>query len=72
MFQFFMNDILREYLDIICVGILDDVVVFSATQVEHVEHVHTILAVLRKHKLYAKIEKCEFMGGDDVRGVRGL
>ena len=55
-----MNDILREYLDIICVGILDDVIVFSATLAEHVQHVLTILEVLRKHKLYVKIEKCEF------------
>ena len=31
MFQYFMNDILREHLDIICVGILDDVIIFSAT-----------------------------------------
>ena len=55
-----MNDILREYLDIICVGILDDVIVFCATPAEHVKHVRTILEVLRKHKLYAKIQKCEF------------
>ena len=54
---FFMNDILREHLDIICVGILDDVVVFSATPEQHVR---TILDILQKHKLYAKIEKCEF------------
>ena len=60
MFQFFMNDILREHLDIICVWILDDVIVFSATFVEHVQHVRTILDILRKHKLYVKIEKCEF------------
>ena len=29
MFQYFMNDILREYLDVICVGLLDDVTIFS-------------------------------------------
>ena len=55
-----MNDILREHLDIICVGILDDVIIFSTTPEEHVGHVRTILEILRKHKLYAKIEKCEF------------
>ena len=60
MFQYFMNDILREHLDIICVGILNDVIIFSATPAEHVQHVRTILAILRKHKLYAKIQKCEF------------
>ena len=55
-----MNDILREYLDIICVGILDDVIVYSATPAEHVQHVRTILAALQKHQLYAKIQNCEF------------
>ena len=27
-----MNDILREYLDVICVGLLDDVIIFSEEQ----------------------------------------
>ena len=60
MFQHFMNDILREYLDLIAVGILDDVIIFSESLAEHVQHVRTILEVLRQHKLYAKVEKCEF------------
>ena len=47
-------------LDIFCVGILDDVIVYSATPEEHDAHVRTILGVLRKHLLYAKIQKCEF------------
>ena len=51
MFQYFMQDILREHLDIfgvgIGVGILDDVIVYSATPEEHVGHVRTILAILR-------------------------
>ena len=60
MFQYFMQDILREHLDIFCVGLLDDVIVYSATPEEHVGHVRTILAILRQHQLYAKIQKCEF------------
>ena len=60
MFQYFMHDILREHLDIFCVGIPDDVIVYSVTPQEHVAHVRTILAVPRKHQLYAKIQKCEF------------
>ena len=59
-FQYFMNDILREHLDIICVGILDDVIVYSENPAQHVGHVRTILQILRDHQLYAKIEKCEF------------
>ena len=59
-FQRFMNEILREYLDPICVGILDDVIIYSQSLSEHVPHVRSILEVLRQHRLYAKIEKCEF------------
>ena len=55
-----MNDILREYLDVIAVGILDDVIIFFANPSKYVEHVRSILQVLRANRLYAKIEKCEF------------
>ena len=55
-----MNDILREHLDIICVGILDDIIIYSADTAQHVHHVRTILQILRDNKLYAKIQKCEF------------
>ena len=55
-----MNDILREYLDLIAVGILDDVIIFSNSFAEHIPHVRSILEVLRQHRLYAKVEKCEF------------
>ena len=54
MFQYFMNNMLREYLDVICVGLLDDVIIFSQNPEEHEQHVRSILAVLRQHKLYAK------------------
>ena len=43
MFHHFMNDILREYLDLIAVGILDDVIIFSESLAEHVQHVRSIL-----------------------------
>ena len=60
MFQYFMNDIFREDLDVIALGILDDVIIFSATPAEHVLHVRSVLEVVRANKLYAKVEKCEF------------
>ena len=60
MFRHFMNDILREYVDLIAVGILDDVIIFSKSLAEHVQHVRSILEVLRQLRLYAKVEKCEF------------
>ena len=41
-----MNEILKEYLDIICVGILDDVIIYSQNPAEHIQHVRSILEVL--------------------------
>ena len=38
MFQYFMNDILKEYLDVICVGLLDDVIIFSEDPSQHLAH----------------------------------
>ena len=55
-----MNDILRESLDVICVGLLDDVIIFSEDPSKHVDHVRSVLQVLRNNKLYAKVQKCEF------------
>ena len=55
-----MNDILRENLDLIAVGILDDVIIFSESLCDHIPHVRSILEVLRQHNLYANVEKCEF------------
>ena len=54
MFQHFMDDILREYLDLIAVGILDDVIIFSNSLADHIPHVRSILEVLRQHRLYVR------------------
>ena len=39
---------------------LDDILVFSKNADEHVGHVTEVLAILRQHKLYAKLAKCVF------------
>ena len=37
---------------------LDDSLIHSRTKVEHLKHLHVVLAVLRKHNYKAKISKC--------------
>ncbi len=59
-FQHLMNDILREYMDEFVVVYLDDILIFSKDQETHDKHVRLVLATLREHGLYAKLEKCEF------------
>nr|GEY23129.1 hypothetical protein [Tanacetum cinerariifolium] len=38
----------------------DDILIYSKTQEEHVEHLRLVLELLKKEKLYAKFFKCEF------------
>ena len=39
---------------------IDDILVYSKTDEDHVKHLRTVLQKLRDHKLYAKFSKCEF------------
>jgi hypothetical protein len=39
---------------------LNNILIFSSTEEEHVEHVKEVLRRLRKAKLYLKLLKCEW------------
>lgn len=38
----------------------DDILVFSKTTDEHIQHLRDVLLVLRRDQLYATLKKCEF------------
>lgn len=59
-FQRYINDSLREYLDVFCTAYLDDILIYSRTRTEHEEHLKLVLEALRKAGLYANAAKCEF------------
>ncbi|TQV90502.1 retrovirus polyprotein [Cordyceps javanica] len=59
-FQHFVNDALREYLDIFCTAYLDDILIYSNNLKEHKKHVKQVLQRLREFGLQADIAKCEF------------
>ncbi len=40
---------------------LNDILIYSNTYEEHLEHISRVLEVLQEKKLYAKGTKCEFM-----------
>jgi hypothetical protein len=49
-----------EYLDKFVVVFIDDILIYSKNEEEHVEHLRLVLQKLREHELYAKFSKCEF------------
>jgi transposase InsO family protein len=59
-FQALMNHIFNEHLDKHVVVFLDDILVYSKTFTDHLEHLRQALERLRQHKLHAKRSKCEF------------
>ena len=59
-FQGFINFALQDLLDICCITYLDDILIYSDNDTEHVEHVWAILKHLQEYGLYVKLEKCEF------------
>ncbi|EGX43839.1 hypothetical protein AOL_s00211g1 [Orbilia oligospora ATCC 24927] len=68
-FQAFINHVLREHIDVICVIYLDDILIYSKNLEEHKKHVNLILASLQKYDLqYTKeksefaVTECEFLG----------
>ena len=60
-FMTLMNDVFHKYLDEFVVIYLDDILVYSHTKEEHLDHLRIVLQTLRQHKLFGKISKCEFM-----------
>ncbi|WVZ63656.1 hypothetical protein U9M48_013270, partial [Paspalum notatum var. saurae] len=65
-FMQLMNSVFMDYLDKFVVVFIDDILIYSKTEVEHEEHLRLVLQRLWEHKLYAKFSKCEFWI-DEVR-----
>ncbi|GJX86922.1 putative reverse transcriptase domain-containing protein [Tanacetum coccineum] len=59
-FMDLMNRVCRPYLDKFVIVFIDDILIYSKTQEEHVEHLRLVLGLLKKEKLYTKFSKCEF------------
>ena len=60
MFQTYINNVLREHLDIFVMIYLDDILVYSKNESDHKVHVKKVLKALKKVDLWIKSEKSQF------------
>jgi hypothetical protein len=59
-FQRFMNEIFADLVDVTVVVYLDDILIFSDNEEDHVRHVREVLRRLREQNLFGKLSKCSF------------
>src|SRR6266498_1598491 len=59
-FQRLMTKVLGPYLYDFVMVYLDDIIIFSQTMDEHLQHMRKVLEALRQAGLKLKLEKCEF------------
>ena len=59
-FMSVMNDIFRDLLDKFVLIYIDDILVYSKSPEEHLQHLKIVMQRLRDHNLLVKLKKCEF------------
>ncbi len=59
-FMRLMNHVFRAFIGKFVVVYFDDILVYSKTLNEHVEHLRMVFNVLKEEQLYANLQKCTF------------
>jgi len=60
LFQHFINNTLRPYLDVFCTAYINNILVYSNNLAKHKKHVDFILEALRGASLQLDIDKYKF------------
>ena len=59
-FQIYINKVLRELINVICIIYLNDILIFNENSTKHRLHVQRILERFKDYELYINLKKCEF------------
>ena len=55
-----MNEFLRDFISKFVIVYVDDILVFSQTEEEHLKHLRYVLERLQQEKLLINVKKCTF------------
>ena len=60
-FMDLINRVFQNHLDSFIIVFIDDILVYSKNEDDHMGHLRVVLQILKEHQLYAKYSKCEFL-----------
>lgn len=60
-FQRLMNNVLKDYINKICLVYLDDIIIFPTSLQEHIESINLIFCRLKQANLKVQLDKSEFL-----------
>ena len=56
-----INEVMKRFLGKFVIIYLDDILIFSETKKEHLEHIRQVLQRLKEEKLLIHLKKCSFI-----------
>jgi hypothetical protein len=59
-FMHLMNELLRSFIGKFVVVYFDDILIYSKSLDEHIEHLRAVFDALHEARLFANLEKCTF------------
>jgi hypothetical protein len=69
-FQVVINDTLQDFIRVFVLVFFDDILFFSNSWSEHLQHVRAVLQRLREHHLIVKRSKCSFSTTSVSQGLK--